>query len=128
MSADLAKYKYSRRLIVGVLLLGIGLMAFFGWRGYVHYQHLQKIEASGFKVETLRGWMTMPYMAQYYGLEEAALYAAIGVSMAGNETLSLRQLIDKYQLDEIAARHAIEKLIEARQKQAADNDSHDRTQ
>ena len=100
-----------RRLAVGALLLGAALMIFFGWRTYNHYDHLQKMAVSGFSVESLRGWMTLPYMAEQYDVPAEALFAAVGLSMAGNEKLSLRQLIDKYQLDTVEARLAIEKLI-----------------
>lgn len=101
--------------MLGLILLGVVLIAFFGFRSYVHYQHLAKMEASGFAVESLRGWMTMPYISKRYDVSEQALFDAIGIEVAENKSYSLRQLIEIYQLDNVATRHAIERLIEERQ-------------
>lgn len=109
------QFPYRRWLAIGALLLGAAFMAFFGLRAYHHYQHMQKMEVSGFRVESLRGWMTLPYMAEQYDVSAEALFSAVGVSMAGNQKLSLRQLIDKNQLDAVEARLSIEKVIQSRQ-------------
>lgn len=115
MPADLSpqrKFPYRRWLPIGALLLGAVFITFFGWRTYHHYEHLQKMEVSGFSVESLRGWMTLPYMAERYDVSADALFAAVGVSMEGNQNLSLRQLIGKYELDAVETRLSIEKLIQ----------------
>lgn len=113
-----------RKVLAGLLVIGLLLIAFFGWRAVSHYQYLQKIEMHDFKVETLRGWMTLPYVAQRYQIPVETLYTAAGIpATAENAKLSLKALAEKYALDEVAVRHAVEKVIAA---YGADGDAESR--
>ncbi|MBK9714808.1 MAG: hypothetical protein IPO81_26440 [Kouleothrix sp.] len=57
-------------------------------------------------VADIRGWMTLPYMARAYGVPEDALFDALAIPRAGNERLSVKQLVAKYGRDPQATRHA----------------------
>ncbi|MBI5053096.1 MAG: hypothetical protein HZB52_07480 [Chloroflexi bacterium] len=94
-----------------VFILGLILVVIFGLRAYRQYEYLQKIESGTFAVESLRGWMTMPYIAQLYNVSENELYAALRVPAEGNASLSLQQLISKYNLESQTARQAVEQVI-----------------
>ena len=94
-----------------VFVLGLILVVIFVLRAYRQYEYLQKIESGTFAVESLRGWMTMPYIAQLYNVPENELYAALRVPAEGSATLSLQQLISKYNLDSQTARQAVEQVI-----------------
>jgi hypothetical protein len=79
---------------------------------------------SGFSIESLRGWMTLPYMANRYKVPAEALFAALGVEQEGNQDLSLRQLIEKYHLDAIQARRSLETAILAQTQSPGDGQNH----
>jgi hypothetical protein len=97
-----------RLLLIAVLvILGLGLAAFFGMRAYRAYHRFQQPQAGVTDVEALRGWMTLPYIAHTYDVPEDALFAALGIPKAGNETLSIRQLVAKYGRDPQATRQAL---------------------
>jgi hypothetical protein len=95
-----------------LLVIGAALVTFFGWRAYRQYERARRIETASFGVESLRGWMTVPYMARLYGIPEDELYGALGVPPEGSARLSLRQLSDKYELDPEAARRTVEQVIQ----------------
>ena len=105
----------SRRLLltIALVVVGLGLVSFFGTRAYRAYDRLQQHElASGTTdVEAIRGWMTLPYIAHSYGVPEDALFGALGIPKAGNERSSVKQLVTRYQRDPLATRQTIQHLL-----------------
>ena len=98
-------------LAIAAVVLGLVLVAFFGWRAYRQFDRLQQVQGGTFSVDSLRGWMTVPYIAKTYAVPEADLYEGLGIPAEGNANLNLRQLIDQYKLDPVSARQAIERVI-----------------
>jgi hypothetical protein len=100
-----------------LILIGLGLVLFFGLRTYRDYRRLEErgLSPGVTDVEAIRGWMTLPYIAQAYGIPEDALFAGLGVPKAGNEKLSIRQLADKYQREPEAVRQAVQEAIQRQQ-------------
>ena len=103
--------KPSKIILSIIFALSAVLIIVFGLRTYHYYERLERFEVSGFEVESLRGWMTMPYISKVYEVDEDALYEALGILKESNTKLGLRQIIDKYALNEVDARRAIEKEI-----------------
>jgi hypothetical protein len=105
----------SRRLLLTIVLVivGLGLTGFFGTRAYRAYSRLQPagLAASTSDVEAIRGWMTLPYIARAYGVPEDALFAALDIPKVGNQQLSVRQLVAKYDRDPLATRQAIQQVL-----------------
>jgi hypothetical protein len=104
-----------RRLLLTIVLVivGLGLVGFFGMRVYHAYSRFQHAELSAgtTDVEAIRGWMTLPYIARAYGVPEDALFVALGIPKAGNQQLSVRQLVTKYGHDPQATRQAIQQVL-----------------
>lgn len=103
------------RWVVGlILVVGVALIALFGVRLLNQLDYSRKVQSGEIQVETLRGWMTLPYIARTYGVEETTLRAALGVAAQGNSERSLREWIDVSGQDPAAARQIVEKLIMTR--------------
>lgn len=103
------------RWLVGlVLLVGVALMALFGVRVLNQLDYSRKVQSGEIQVETLRGWMTLPYIARTYEVEETTLRAALGVAAQGNSERSLHEWIDVSGQDPAAARQIVEQLIVTR--------------
>jgi hypothetical protein len=100
-------------LTIVLVIVGLGLTGFFGTRAYRAYSRLQPagLSASTTDVEAIRGWMTLPYIARAYGVPEDALFAALGIPKAGNQQLSVRQLVAKYDRDPLTTRQAIQQVL-----------------
>jgi len=100
-------------LIAVLILVGLGLMLFFGGRAYRDYRRLQQrgLSPGVTDVEAIRGWMTLPYIARAYGVPEAALFEELGVPQVGNEKLSIMQLADKYGREPTEVRTTIQQVI-----------------
>ena len=59
------------RWMVGlILVVGVALIALFGIRMLNQLDYSRKVQSGEIQVETLRGWMTLPYIARAYGVEE----------------------------------------------------------
>jgi hypothetical protein len=105
----------SRRVMLSIalLLLGTALTGFFGIRAYRAYDHFNShAPTTGMTdVEAIRGWMTVPYIARAYGVPADALFAALGIPQAGNDRLSVKQLVAKYGRDPLATRQAIQQVL-----------------
>jgi hypothetical protein len=104
----------SRRVLtIALVVVGLGLVGFFGLRLYRAYTHLQPdAPANGLHdVEAIRGWMTLPYIARAYGVPEDSLFAALALPKAGNARLSIKQLVAKYDRDPQATRQAIQQVV-----------------
>ena len=63
------------------------------------------------KVETLRGWMTLPYIERVYGVPQAELRQALGLPATGFDDRSVHDWGEEAGLDAVASRHIVEKLI-----------------
>ncbi len=109
-----------KRKWLAALALGAGviLIAFFGLRTWHQIDFAQRVQRGEVRVETLKGWMTLPYIAQTYKVPEAELRSALGVPASGHEERSLRQWFDAAGIDPLVGRQALEKLILAGQTPA----------
>lgn len=103
-----------------ILIVGAALMVLFGVRVLNQLDYSRKVQSGEIQVETLRGWMTLPYIARTYGVEENTLRAALGVATQGNSERSLREWIDVSGQDPAAARQIVEKLIMTRRDAKTD--------
>ncbi|MGE0312543.1 MAG: hypothetical protein AB7P21_13090 [Lautropia sp.] len=107
----IARARRHRRLALAVLVLGLSLVAFFGLRWWHELQFAQHVARGEIRVEQVRGWMTLPYLARAHRVAEGALRDAIGAPATGHEQRSLRQWFDALGLDPVAGRRAIEAVI-----------------
>ncbi len=86
--------RWGRILIIGLVVVGLVLVGFFGWRAVRSYI---RIHQTGLKpgvtdVEAIRGWMTIPYIARAYHVPEVYVFEKIGIPSHGNQHKSLSQL------------------------------------
>ncbi len=73
-----------RILIIVLIALGILFTAFFGWRAFHALNRINgrrpappgHVETD---VESMRGWMTIPFIAHTYGLPDEALFKALEI-------------------------------------------------
>jgi len=106
MSAKVSKKQ--RALVIGLIALGILFTAFFGMRALHAFKKFDghrppppgrpgKVETD---VELIRGWMTVPFIAELYRVPEPALFDALKIS-PDEETRekSLRDLNREYYPD-----------------------------
>lgn len=109
------------RWMVGlILVVGVALIALFGLRILNQLDYSRKVQSGEIQVETLRGWMTLSYIARAYGVEETALRTTLGVAAEGNSERSLREWINASGQDPISARKKVEKLIVSRRTDKTD--------
>lgn len=103
-----------------ILVVGVALIALFGVRMLNQLDYSRKVQSGEIQVETLRGWMTLPYIARTYGVEETTLRAALGVAAEGESERSLREWIDASGRDPTLARKNVEQLIMTRRADKTD--------
>jgi hypothetical protein len=86
--------RWEQRLTIGLIILGLILIGFFGFRAMRSFLRIQVtgLEPGVTDVDLIRGWMTVPYIATAYGVPEAYIFEQIGVPSEGNQTKSLRRL------------------------------------
>ena len=110
----------SRRMIltIALVIVGAAIIGFFGLRAYRAYERFQRsaLTAGTTDVEAIRGWMTLPYIARAYGVPEDTLFAALDIPKAGNQRLSVKQLVAKYGRDPQATRQAIQQVLRQHQR------------
>ena len=106
MSAKVSKKQ--RALVIGLIALGILFTAFFGMRVLHSFKKFDghrppppgkpgKVETD---VEAIRGWMTVPFIAELYRVPEPALFDALRIPPdAKNREKSLRDLNREYYPD-----------------------------
>jgi hypothetical protein len=100
--------KKQRALVIGLIALGVLFTAFFGMRVFHSFREFNgrrppppgrpgKVETD---VELIRGWMTVPFIAELYRVPEPALFDALKIS-PDEETRekSLRDLNREYYPD-----------------------------
>ncbi|MBL0419022.1 hypothetical protein JI739_01560 [Ramlibacter sp. AW1] len=100
-----------RWLAIALLVAGSALVAASGLQAWHAWQLARRLEAGEIRVETLRGWMTLPYIAQVYGVPEARLREAIGAPPLGGDERSLRTWFSVLQLDPLTGRQRLEQVI-----------------
>lgn len=108
-----------RWLAVLAIVVGLALVALFGVRTWRQLQFDARVRSGEVQVETLRGWMTLPYIARTYGVPEADLRTALGAPADGHGERSLRDWLTAAGRDPVAGRHAIEALILKRRPAAS---------
>jgi hypothetical protein len=92
---------YSRKwqiLIVGLIMLSLLLISFFGLR-VVHSAirlHQFGLEPGATQVELIRGWMTIPYVAVAYEVPEDYLFEQLNIPAEGNRDKSISDLNRTY--------------------------------
>ena len=92
-------------LIIGLIVMGILLVVFFGLRTFRPFRELRGhrppppggIETD---VTLIRDWMTIPYIAERYYVPGEKLFEAVNISPMGNKYKSLAQLNKEYYPDQ----------------------------
>jgi len=93
------------------IVVGLALLGLFGVRSWHQYQYAQRVASGEIRVETLRGWMTLPYIAKLYHIPEARLREALGAPANGDDERSLAKWLSVQGIDPLAGRSRIEALI-----------------
>jgi hypothetical protein len=94
-----ARSRWEKRLTTGLIVLGLLLVLFFGFRAVRSFLRIQftGLEPGVTDVELIRGWMTIPYIATSYNVPEEYLFEQIGVpQQADNQKKSLYRLNADY--------------------------------
>ena len=95
-----------RILILGLIVAGITIIGFFGFRAAHAFREFRGHRPPPFSpaqaqpvetdVDLIRDWMTIPYIAITYHVPPRLLFDAVGISPRGNEEKSLAQLNEEY--------------------------------
>ena len=96
---------------VVAMVVGMALLVGFGLRAWRHFEYNEQIARGEVQVETLRGWMTLAYIARVYGVPEIELRQALGLPATGFDDRSVRQWSKAAHLDPEVSRRTIEKLV-----------------
>ncbi len=83
-----------RYIIPAILVVGVFLATLFSLRATRSLVHVfdAGIGPGPANVDTIRGWMTMPFIARVYRVPEGYLYQQAGISLQSNPHLSLDEL------------------------------------
>jgi hypothetical protein len=86
------------KVILILVIVGVVLAAFFGFRTVRSFIRIQRagLHPGATDVESIRGWMTVPYIAKAYQVPPDYIFQQIGVPPQGNERSSLADLNYKY--------------------------------
>lgn len=87
-----------RLLLLGLILLGVVLISFFGLRAVRSYALFRqtRLEPGITDVEAIRPWMTIPYIARAYQVPETYIFDQIGLPETDNQRKSLGRLNREY--------------------------------
>jgi hypothetical protein len=94
-----------RLVIAGLIIAGMLIIAFFGVRAVYAFRHIRDggfgpgrphLPPSETDVELIRDWMTIPYIADTYGVPDRMLFKELKISEEGNREKSLKELNDAY--------------------------------
>ena len=93
-----------RGFTLALIALGILLVGFFGMRAFHAYKRIHEggygpgkpPPAMESDVEMIRDWMTIPYIAQMYGVPPRMLFEALEIPEKGNRDKSLQELNLEY--------------------------------
>ena len=83
-NSKLNKMLNSRWLALGLVVIGVALIVFFGIRSVRAYRQLQFIRNEGLdrgtaSVDAIRPWMTVQYVGVAYGVPEEYLFAQLDI-------------------------------------------------
>ncbi|MCB0165511.1 MAG: hypothetical protein KDI79_14875 [Anaerolineae bacterium] len=97
MAVKKSKKQYftlERLIFIGLLVIGLLLIGFFGLRAVRSYIRIQQtgLEPGVTDVEAIRGWMTIPYIAQAYQVPESFIFEQLDIPAEDNRQKSLREL------------------------------------
>ena len=103
--------KSQRALILGLIILGILIAGFFGWRALFALREFRRhggpppplaeaFEKRETDVGLIRDWMTIPYISKTYQVHPKALFGALGIHPMENEEKSLLQLNEEFFIDQ----------------------------
>src|SRR3990172_7768922 len=93
-----------RTLILGLILIGILFVSFFGLRAMHAFREFRRhripppaaAEHIETDVELIRDWMTIPFISKMYHVPPHILFDALEIPPDGNREKSLKQLNDEY--------------------------------
>jgi hypothetical protein len=91
-------------LTIAVIVVGVAIAAFFGWRSVRSFRQLEYIRQQGLdsgaaSVDAIRPWMTIRFIAVAYAVPEEYLYSALAIPFERrNANQSLGELNRIYQL------------------------------
>jgi hypothetical protein len=87
-------WRWSRILLICLIVLGLFLTIFFGVRAARSYLRIWQtsLQPGVTDVEAIRGWMTVPYVARAYGVPEEIIFERLDIPPEDNRSRSLAQL------------------------------------
>lgn len=93
------------------LIAGLSLVIFFAFKTWHQWTLVQRINSGEVQVETLRGWMTLPYIEKTYGVLQAEIRKALDLPASGFEERSLKDWLNLTGQDPVLGRRKVEALI-----------------
>ena len=93
------------------LIAGLSLVVFFAFKAWHQWSLNQRISSGVVQVESLRGWMTLPYIEKTYGGRQAEIRIALGLPESGFEERSLKDWLEITNQDPVLGRRKVEALI-----------------
>lgn len=103
--------RWASWLGTAALVLGLGLLAWWGVAAWQRHQFDQRVASGQIQVPSLRGWMTLPYIARLYGVPESSLRQALQAPASGGDDRSLRGWFRELDIDPEQGRARIERVI-----------------
>ena len=82
-----------RWVLAGVLLVALAASVFYGLRTYRTFLLLESAQSlAAPETSTIRGWMTLDYLATTYRVDPAALRQALGIAAETGGTVTIREV------------------------------------
>lgn len=92
-----------RILVISLIIIGVIFSIFFGIRVFHSFKNFDgqgrrppppgKIETD---VELIRGWMTIPFIAELYHVPEPVIFDAVNIPPEGNREKSIKDLAQDF--------------------------------
>jgi hypothetical protein len=104
----------SKWLIVILVVAGLALVGFFGWRTFRDHRRWEQRRQVPLAtdVEAIRGWMTLHYVALTYGVPPPLLSDGLGIPQeADNRDLSLTEMAEKYGRDSTEFLQTVQQIV-----------------
>jgi hypothetical protein len=98
-------------LAPALLVAGLVFTGVFGVRAYHQWEYARRVESGEIRVESLRGWMTLAYIARTYQVPESAIRQALGLPASGNADRSLRVWFNEAGIDPAIGRQKLEAVL-----------------